>query len=330
MIRRVLLLAPEPVQILDVAGPAEVFARAGSVAGPRGAEGGYSVELVSTVEPHLVASTCGLRYAAGAHYTRVRGRVDTLLVMGGDVRAAARDPKLLRWLARWAPRVRRIGSVCTGAFVLGAAGLLRNRRATTHWRWCDHLAATFPDTKVDSAPIFVKDGPVYTSAGITAGIDMALAMVEEDCGGGVALQIAKDLVLYLRRPGGQSQFSAMLPERSEDRFQTLRGWVLEHLDTPLRVEDLADRAGMSPRHFARVFHAETGHTPARFVERLRVEAACRRLESQGGGLKAIAAATGFGGPDSMRRSFVRRLRITPDQYRAHFQLRERRGRPRAR
>jgi transcriptional regulator GlxA family with amidase domain len=316
--RRVILVAPEAVQILDVAGPAEVFARAG-----------YAVELISSGRLGVVAASCGLTYAATRHYTRVRGRVDTMLVLGGDVQAAMRDRRLLRWLKQWAPRVRRIGSVCTGAFVLAAAGLLDGRRATTHWYWCDDLAAAFPNVRVDGAPIFIKDGPVYTSAGVTAGIDLALAMVEEDLGGGVALQIAKGLVLYLRRPGGQSQFSVMLPARAgtEDRFQKLRTWIADHLPNPLRVEDLADQAGMSPRNFARVFHAETGYTPARFLEGLRVETACRRLENGARGLKAVAAAVGFGSPDSMRRSFLRRLRTTPDQYRAHFQLKRE---PRAR
>jgi transcriptional regulator GlxA family with amidase domain len=244
-----------------------------------------------------------------------------------------RDRRLLRWLARAATRTRRIGSVCTGAFVLAAAGLLNGRRATTHWYWCDRLASEFPAVTVDPAPIFIKDGPVYTSAGVTAGIDLALALVEADLGGAVALQIAKELVLYLRRPGGQSQFSMMLPERgaAEDRFDALRTWIVAHLARPLRVEELAEQVRMSPRHFARVFRAETGRTPARYVEGLRVEAACRRLEAAGGGLKEIAAAAGFGGPDSMRRSFVRTLRTTPDQYRSHFRLRRRPGRaPRSR
>jgi transcriptional regulator GlxA family with amidase domain len=212
--------------------------------------------------------------------------------------------------------------VCTGAFVLAAAGLLKGRRATTHWHWCNRLASAFPETRVDGAPIFIKDG-VYTSAGVTAGIDLALALVEEDHGAAVALRIAKELVLYLRRPGGQSQFSVMLPESpsDDDRFQKLRAWVGEHLRRPLRVEDLADQAAMSPRHFARLFATETGHTPARFVERLRIEAACRSLESRSSALKTIASEVGFGSADSMRRSFVRRLRVTPDQYRAHFRLR---------
>jgi transcriptional regulator GlxA family with amidase domain len=322
----VVLVAPEPVQILDVAGPAEVFARAESVLRTLGRPpGGYDVELASTTRSSRVAATCGLGLSRAVHYSRQRGRVDTILVLGGDVRAAVRDRRLLKWLARAAGRTRRIGSVCTGAFLLAAAGLLNGRRATTHWQWCDLLASRFPEVSVDPAPIFIADGPVYTSAGVTAGIDLSLALVEADLGGAVALQIAKELVLYLRRPGGQSQFSLMLPERGagEDRFQELRPWIVAHLARPLRVEDLAEQARMSPRHFARVFRTETGHTPARFVERLRVEAACRRLEVQGGGLKGIAATTGFGSPDSMRRSFVRTLRTTPDQYRAHFRLRRR-------
>jgi transcriptional regulator GlxA family with amidase domain len=291
------------------------------------------VELVGTIRPRSIASTCGLGYASSGRYSSLRGSVDTLLVMGGaGVQAAADDPQLRSWLKRWAPRVRRLGSVCTGAFVLAASGLLDGRRATTHWQSCHRLATLYPKVAVDGTPIFIKDGPVYTSAGITAGIDLALAMVEEDFGATVALYIAKALVLYLRRSGGQSQFSAMLPrDGANDRFDALRRWAGEHLARPLRVEDLAGQARMSPRHFARVFHAQTGQTPARFVERLRVEAACRRLEESRDGLKAIAAATGFGGPDSMRRSFVRRLQVTPDQYRLHFRTGEpRRGKRRAR
>jgi transcriptional regulator GlxA family with amidase domain len=271
-----------------------------------------------------VPATCGLRYLARGRYGELRGSVDTMLVMGGlGVAAAARDAALRRWLVRWAPRVRRMGSVCTGAFVLAAAGLLDGRRAATHWQWADELARRFPKVAVDGDAIFVKDRSVYTSAGVTAGIDLALAMVEEDFGGAVALQIAKELVLYLRRAGGQSQFSAMLPAAADggDRFAGLRTWAAEHLRNTLRVDELAEAAAMSPRHFARVFHAETGQTPAKFVESLRLEAACRRLEQGRQPLKTFAAASGFGGPDSMRRAFVRRLQVTPDQYRAHFRLR---------
>lgn len=323
--RRVVLVAPIPVQILDVAGPAEVFGRTEKVLREMGKSGGgYSVELVSTARGKAAACTCGLQYLAPTRYTDLRGPVDTLLVAGGEgAVGAVGDRALLGWLRRRAPRARRTGSVCTGAFLLAAAGLLDGRRATTHWQWCGRLAKEFPKVDVTGAPIFIKDGPVYTSAGITAGIDLALAMVEEDFGAAVALQIAKELVLYLRRSGGQSQFSAMLgdPAANGDRFHDLRVWVGERLGAPMHVEALAEQVGMSPRHFARVFRAETGVTPARFVEKLRIEAACRRLEETSHGLKAIAAACGFGGPDSMRRSFMRRLEVTPDHYRARFRLR---------
>jgi transcriptional regulator GlxA family with amidase domain len=322
--RRVVLVAPVPVQILDVAGPAEVFGRTWDVLRKLGKEGaGYSVLLVSTDRGGTAACTCGLRYVAPMRYTDLRGSVDTLLVAGGDgATGVPPDKSLLAWLRRWSPRARRTGSVCTGAFLLAAAGLLDGRRATTHWQWCGRLARDYPRVAVTGAPIFVKDGPLYTSAGVTAGIDLALAMVEEDFGAAVALQVAKELVLHLRRSGGQSQFSALLGDLDGgDRFGDLRLWVAEHLNTPLSVEALAERARMSPRHFARMFRAEVGVTPARFVERLRIEAACRRLEQSTAGLKAVAEACGFGGPDSLRRSFVRRLQVTPDHYRARFRLR---------
>jgi transcriptional regulator GlxA family with amidase domain len=321
--RRVVLVAPVPVQILDVAGPAEVFGRTRDVLRKMGrGEAGYSVVLVSTDRGRSVPCTCGLEYTAPMRYTDLRGPVDTLLVAGGDGATEAGDEGLLAWLRRRAPRARRTGSVCTGAFLLAAAGLLDGRRATTHWQWCGRLARDYPNVSVTSAPIFVKDGPLYTSAGVTAGIDLALAMVEEDFGAAVALQVAKELVLYLRRSGGQSQFSALLADADGgDRFGELRLWVAERLGAAISVEALAERAGMSPRHFARVFRAEVGITPARFVERLRIEAACRRLEQTTAGLKVVAEACGFGGPDSMRRSFVRRLQVTPDHYRARFRLR---------
>jgi transcriptional regulator GlxA family with amidase domain len=329
MKRRVVLVGPPPVQVLDVAGPAEVFARTEGVLRALGKpEGGYAVELVTSGRRRTVGSTSGLAYAAARPYATLRGRVDTLLMAGGDgVAAASRDREFLCWLKGWSSRVRRIGSVCTGAFPLAAAGLLDGRRATTHWRWCALLARLFPSVEVTGAPIFVKDGPVYTSAGVTAGIDLALALVEEDHGAAVAMHIAKDLVLYLRRSGGQSQFSSLLSEApsGRDRFQELSRWIGERLTARLSVEDLAEQAGMSPRHFARVFRAERGTTPARFVDRLRVEAAGRRLEETGQGLKEIAARCGFGSADSMRRSFVRHLEVTPDEYRARFRLR----RPRA-
>jgi transcriptional regulator GlxA family with amidase domain len=210
--------------------------------------------------------------------------------------------------------------VCTGAFVLAAAGLLDGRRATTHWRSCASLARRYPQITVDADPIFVRDGNIYTSAGVTAGMDLALALVEEDHGREVALHVARELVLFLRRPGGQSQFSAQLAVQAADRepLRELQAWIADHLDQDLSIPALAARVAMSERNFARVFTREVGVTPARFVETARIEAARRRLEESSHGVEAVAAQCGFGTAESMRRTFLRRLRVPPSAYRHRF------------
>src|SRR5205814_150516 len=219
-----------------------------------------------------------------------------------------------------AGRCRRVGSVCTGAMLLARAGLLDGRRATTHWNWCETLIKRAPRTDVDPDPIFVRDENIYTSAGVTAGMDLALALVEEDHGSRLALQVARNLVLYLRRPGGQSQFSAALSLQATDRkpLRELEAWVLDHLDKALTVSALAQRVAMSPRNFARVFNKEMKTTPAKFIERLRVEAARRRLEESQNSMESIADECGFGNVNSMRNVFQRTLKIAPGQYRRHF------------
>jgi transcriptional regulator GlxA family with amidase domain len=221
-----------------------------------------------------------------------------------------------------APRVRRLASVCTGAFLLAEAGLLDGRRATTHWSACAALARRYPRVRVDPDPIFVRDGAVVTSAGVTSGMDLALALVEEDHGREVALGVARWLVLFLKRPGGQAQFSAQLSSQLASRqpIQELQAWIVENVHRDLSVAVLAARAGMSPRNFARVFTREVGATPALFVETARVEAARRRLEEDGGrGIEAVAAECGFGSAETLRRAFLRRLRVNPADYRARFQ-----------
>lgn len=314
-VKRVVFAAVPPIQILDLTGPFEVFARCG----------GYRVELVSPAPGGLVSASCGLTLCGAKDYAGLRGAVDTLLVPGGDgPEELACDQAFLDWLRRMSKRVRRIGSICTGAFLLGAAGILDNRRAVTHWGWCDRLAQQFRAIKVEQDPIFIKDGHIYTSAGVTAGIDLALAMVEEDHGQSRALEIARDLVMFLRRPGGQSQFSALLATQASSRrpIEDLQAWVLDHLDENLSVEALASHSGMSPRHFARVFLADKGITPARFVEQTRVEAARILIQESRLTLKEVALKAGFGSADSMRRSFVRVLGVTPrdhaDRFRANF------------
>jgi transcriptional regulator GlxA family with amidase domain len=320
--RRVALVAYPDIQVLDVTGPLEVFARTARwlIDQGRYSTPAYTTELLATASGTISASS-GLRLGVDRRLREVRGRIDTLLVAGGiGSRAAMHDPVLLRWLQRMALRVRRLGSVCTGAFVLAAAGLLDGRRATTHWRSCAALARRYPQISVDPDPIFVRDGNVYTSAGVTAGMDLALALVEEDHGREVALQVARELVLFLRRPGGQSQFSAQLAVQTADRepLRELQAWIADHLDTDLSVPALAARVAMSPRNFARVFTREVGVTPARFVEMARIEAARRRLEESAHGVDAVAAQCGFGTAESMRRSFVRHLRVPPTAYRHRF------------
>ncbi len=322
-LRRVAVVAYPQADAIDVAGPCEVFAtskwalRAAGIAD----EPGYAVEVLSAARDLAIETDSGVRLLAHRSYLGHRGDIDTLLVAGGlGAEQAAQDPRLLRWLARMAPRVRRLGSVCTGAFLLAAAGLLDGRRATTHWKWCQRLARAYPSVRVEPDPIFVRDGHVYTSAGVTAGMDLALALVEEDYGPEVALRIARNLVLFVRRPGGQSQFSALLELQAADRepLRELQAWVAEHLDEDLGVERLAERVHMSPRNFARVFTRQVGWTPARFVERLRVEAARRRLEETRAGLAQVARECGFGSADSLRRSFLRVLRVAPSDYRGRF------------
>ncbi len=321
--RRIVFLAVPPVQLLDLAGPYEIFSRAGRASLGRDPTvlGGYRVEVVSTGRGALVMSSCALGLAAQGYYRDLRAPVDTLLVVGGEGvegGLGALDPAVLAWLQGWAPRVRRLGAVCTGAFALAAAGLLDGRRAVTHWQWCDRLARDYPQVRVDAEPIYIRDGNVYTSAGVTAGMDLAL--VEEDHGTDVALQIARELVLFLRRPGGQSQFSPVLARQGSERrpLRDLHAWILTNLDKRLDVETLARQAAMSPHHFARVFAQEFGVTPARYVEQVRVETARRQLEGAALSVAAIAAACGFGSADVMRRSFLRILRVPPQEYRERF------------
>jgi transcriptional regulator GlxA family with amidase domain len=246
--------------------------------------------------------------------------VDTLLVAGGEgAEVAAADPALVEWVRQRATQARRVASVCTGAFLLAAAGVLDGRRAATHWLYCAKLAQRFPAVRVESDPIFVCDGPVWTSAGVTAGIDLALALVEEDLGRSMALSVARYLVVFLKRPGGQAQFSATLSlQTAEDIFGALHDWITGHLAEDLSLSVLANRAGMSERSFSRHYAEATGLTPARAIERLRVEAARRLLSESRLPVKRIAQRCGFGSEETMRRSFLRLLTVTPQDYRTRF------------
>ena len=321
--RTVALLAAPGAETLDVVGPFQVFSSAAALFAARqpGAAPLYRVEVISCSRQLMITTNCGLRMQGHRSFRDVHDGLDTLLVGGGSaVEGDHTSAASVQWLRRIAAGTRRVGSVCTGALLLARAGLLDGRRAATHWNWCEHLARRYPQVIVEPDPIFVRDGNIYTSAGVTAGMDLALALVEEDHGSSLALQVARHLVLYLRRPGGQSQFSAALSLQSRDRhpLHELESWVLENINKPLTVEMLAKRASMSPRNFARVFSREMRLTPAKFIERLRVETARRRLEETDRSLKKIAHECGFGSTAVMRSVFQRLVGTAPVRYRQHF------------
>jgi transcriptional regulator GlxA family with amidase domain len=304
------------LQSLDLVGPLEVF----STANRFGADPAYRLTVAAT-EAGPIRCTSGLEVTAEVGLADVRGPIDTLVVVGGDgTYDAVTDPAFVADVRRLAGRARRVTSVCSGAFVLAQAGLLDGRTATTHWTVCDLLASSFPAVTVDPDPIFVRDGDVYTSAGVTSGMDLALALVEDDHGRDLALRVARQLVLFLRRPANQSQFSAQLAAQMAERdgLRDAQRFVVDHPDGDCSVAALARLAAMSERHFARCFTEEVGVTPARFVERVRVETARRLLEDTDEGVEAIAAGAGFGTAETMRRTFLRVLRTSPSGYRERF------------
>jgi transcriptional regulator GlxA family with amidase domain len=318
--RRIVMIAFPGAQILDVTGPLEVFSAANDQEQRAGRPAAYRTELVAT-RTGPIATTSGVELLAQRATATVRGKLDTLLVAGGEgTETALGDASLIRFLRSRAPQARRVASVCTGAFLLARAGLLKGRRATTHWSATALLSRLHPEVQVEADAIYVRDGRVWTSAGVTAGMDLTLALVEEDLGRETALAVARRLVLFLRRPGGQSQFSAQLQSQlaDRDRLREVQSYVLEHPEAELSVDSLARRAGMSPRKFARVFSREVGCTPGRFVEEARVEAARRDLEDSDRGIEAVASRCGFGSAETMRRAFLRCVSVPPAHYRERF------------
>jgi transcriptional regulator GlxA family with amidase domain len=316
----VVMLAYPDVQILDVTGPLEVFSRAARWMQDHGLRRdlAYRVEIVAP-RAGIFATSSGVRLIAERAYREVTS-ADTLLVSGGRGYTAARaHAPLLAWLRRMASRVTRLGSVCNGALILAASGLLEGRRATTHWAYLEELKKSVGHG-VCHDDIYTRDGNVYTSAGVTAGMDMALAMLEADHGGAVALAVARELVLFLKRPGGQSQFSDYLAAQfSEDAdLRELQLWMLEHLDRDLSVPRLAERIAMSERSFARHFVGRVGVAPGHYVRQIRVTAARRKLEQTDLPLQQIARRCGFGTPESLRRGFIAALGVTPGAYRERF------------
>jgi len=314
--RRVEILAFPDVQLLDVAGPLQVFASANDLVGASGRRRPY--EPVVVADRSLVIASAGLGLAT-RELPAPRRPLDTLIVAGGfGVYAACENEKVVGWIRARAKAARRIASVCSGAYLLATADLLDGRRAVTHWRRCADFARRFPAVRLEPDPIFIRDGDIWTSAGVTAGIDLALALVEKDLGGAIALAVARHLVVFLKRPGGQAQFSATLAlQHGDDRFERLHAWIAENLGGDLSVAALAEAALMTERSFVRHYRRVTGTTPARAIERIRVEAARQALE-QGLSVKRVAPRCGFGSEETMRRSFMRLLGATPQAYRERF------------
>jgi transcriptional regulator GlxA family with amidase domain len=319
MQKPIVVLVVPPVDELDLVGPVEVFGTANRLLSSRRLR--YAVEIVTTARDLRVDGECGLSLLAHRHYHDVRGRPDSVLVICGVRSRGVRDHALFEWLRRITERTRRLGSVCVGGFLLAEAGLLDGRRATVHWRYAREFMDRYPRVVVDPRPTWVRDGSIYTSAGISAGIDLALAWVEEDVGTTAALQVARELVLFLRRPGGQDQLSVSLEAQASHTksLHELQVWMVEHLRQPLSVGALADRVAMSPRNFARLFAQEFGTTPGRYLMQLRVEAARRLLEQTDKSLMQVSSASGFRSADVMRRAFLRAVGTTPPRYRRHFQ-----------
>jgi transcriptional regulator GlxA family with amidase domain len=310
--RTVLVVLFDGVQSLDVTGPLEVFAGA-----EQHTPGTYRISTAS-VDGAPVRTSSGLTLVPD-HSLATAPAPHTLLVPGGQ---GTRNPvpEIVDWLREHGPRAERLVSVCTGAILLAAAGFLDGRRATTHWAYCDTLARHHPAVEVDPDPIYVRDGHIATSAGVTSGIDLALALVEEDIGREAALTIARHLVVFLRRPGNQAQFSAQLAAQTAQRepLREVQRWITEHPGDDLSVEHLAARARLSPRHFARAFRTETGTTPGRYVDRVRLEHARRLLEDTSDGVEEISRTCGYGTAEAMRRAFVKALATSPAEYRRRF------------
>lgn len=309
--RKVVIVGSPPVQVLDVTGPLEVFSNAP----------GYEVQLANPGMERTLGTNRSIVLGEATPIAEMRGPIDTLVIAGGPgAEGGVYDPAFIAWIRDAAKRSRRVASICTGAFLLAEAGLLNGKQAVTHWSFCDRLAREYPEVAVRPDPIYLHDGSIYTSAGITAGIDLSLALVEEDHGHETALRIARFLVMFLVRPGGQAQYSHMLSHQSvaSKPLHELQVWMLQHLREDLTVESLAERIGMSSRHFTRVCLRETGMNPGQFVDRMRVEAAQQIIDSSSRGLKEVADSCGFRSADTMRRTFLRVLGITAAEYASRF------------
>lgn len=321
--RRIGFLVYPDCQSLDLSGPFEAFHWADLILGVLGrAKAPTYQSLIIAEATGPVRTMSGLEIVATHSYREIVGGLDTLVVAGGTgCEDASQDCELVEWVRSLAPKTRRIVSICSGAFILAAAGLLDRRRATTHWIYAERLAKAYPSIDVDASLIFVRDGNIYTSGGITAGIDLALALVEEDLGREAMLGVARHLLVFPRRPGGQSQFrghSSIIERPIRPNVSELQAWMLAHPDADLSISALADRMAMSARNFSRLFRSETGQTPADFAERVRADAARHKLEQTNSPIDAIATECGFGNAERMRRTFQRLFEVSPADYRARF------------
>ncbi|MBV8660163.1 MAG: GlxA family transcriptional regulator [Burkholderiales bacterium] len=320
MRRRIVILAYEDMNLLDLSGPLQVFATANRMAASLGLPIPYET-VVASAHGGLILTSAGLPIGTEPLSALDKLPVDTIVAAGGSTKETfPLTPALVEWIAARAGQVRRLCSVCTGTFLLAAAGQLHGRRAATHWAWVDRLRAQYPGLEVDADSLFVRDGHIWTSAGVTAGIDMSLALVEEDCGHTLAIRTARQLVMFIKRSGGQSQFSVPLAAQSSDKgdFAALHAWIAAHLHEPLPVERLAAHVGMSERTFTRHYTEKVGRTPAKTVEAIRLEAARRALETTNLPLKSIAAQVGYAEEQNLRRLFHRQLGVGPQAYRARF------------
>ena len=317
MKRNVVFLDAPPFQLLDLAGPFSVFSEANAALG----RSEYAPQIVSTTREPLLASSAGLEVVSQHYYREFRRPIDTLLVVGGRGAMRPYDQNVLRWVRARQDRIRRVGSFCTGAFLRAATGLLDGRRVTTHWQDCEQLSREYPKLRVETDPIFIKDGPFYSSAGIPAGIELCLALVEEDLGVRIAGVVARVLVLYLRRRGGQAQFSDLLAEDdvgTDEAFRSLPAWVRGRMARDLSVDVLARQVSMSPRSFARRFKAAYQQTPASWVRKMRAEGAKTLLQEPGSTLASVARRCGFRSVAALRHEFVAQCGTTPKEYKARL------------
>src|SRR6516164_6360153 len=317
--KHIVIVGYDDITSLDLSGPLEAFSNAFLEDSKGNPQPCYKV-TIAALGAKTFRSESGLQMTAACSLHSLR-RMDTLLIPGGRaMRLSPSGPKLADWISRRAGSIRRIASVCTGVFGVAPTGLLDGRKVTTHWRFAAELASRFPALKIDANALYVRDGKFYTSAGITAGIDLSLALIEEDFGPQVALAVARELVVYMKRPGGQEQFSAPLKFQvaSTSRFADLEAWMLGHLDKDLSVEVLAEHMNLCPRQFSRRFKVEFNSSPAAFVQRLRLDEARKRLSAAGSTVEGVARSVGFQDTDSFRRAFVQHFGVAPSQYRGRF------------